>query len=143
MGCELHKVPSLNLVDANSFMKQGRKAAEDDPKGFYSNQFHNLSNYQGHYNKTGPEIWEQMGGYVDYFITGAGTGATLAGVSNFLKDQKRPRDAFSNTVKSYLADPQGSSLCMRVKYGTIFSAREKEGFKEKSPHRTMVEGIGL
>lgn len=42
-----------------------------------------------------------------------------------------------------MADPQGSSLHMRVKYGTIFSSMEKEGHKEKSPHRTMVEGIGL
>ena len=85
MGCELHKVQSLNFVDAGSFMKMGMKAAHEDPTGFYSNQFHNLSNYRGHFNNTGPEIWEQMQGDIDYFITGAGTGATLSGVSNFLK----------------------------------------------------------
>jgi cysteine synthase A len=84
-----------------------------------------------------------MQGYIDYFITGAGTGATLSGVSNYLKDQKKPKNSFSKNVISCLADPQGSSLHMRVKYGTVFSSREKEGHKERCPDRSMVEGIGL
>ena len=143
VGCELHKVPSRNIVDSDSFMQLGKKAAEDDPNGFYSNQFNNMSNYEGHYKNTGPEIWEQMKGNIDYFITGAGTGATLAGVSNYLKEKKKPKTSFSKTVTSCLADPQGSSLHMRVKYGTVFSSKEREGYKEKSPFRTMIEGIGL
>lgn len=77
-----------------------------------------------------------MEGELDYFITGAGTGATLAGVSLFLKEKIKD-------IKICLADPQGSSLHMKVLYGTTFSSREKEGFKERNPQRTMVEGIGL
>ena len=111
-------------------------AAEKDPEGFYSDQFHNLANFEGHKHQTGPEIYEQLEGNLDIFIAGAGTGGTIAGVSHYLKSQ-------NPSIKVFLADPQGSSLHMKVKYGTLFSSREKEGHKEKMPFRTMVEGVGL
>lgn len=136
IGCELIKVPPLNLIDSESFVKKGKAASGNDPNGFYADQFQNLSNYWGHFHHTGPEIYEQMEGDLDFFVTGAGTGATIAGVSVFLK-KKLPK------IKVCLADPQGSSLHMKVLFGTAFSFQEKEGFKERSPQRTMVEGIGL
>lgn len=95
-----------------------------------------MDNFQGHFTDTGPEIWQQTKGNIDYFVMGAGTGATIAGVSRFLKS-KNPN------IKAILADPQGSCLHWKVKYGTLFSARDKEGHKEKNPFRTVVEGIGL
>lgn len=136
IGCKLNKVESRNIVDNGNFVKVGLNAAKNDPKGYFSNQFNNPSNYIGHYTDTGPEIYEQMEGKLDYFVAGAGTGATLAGVSLYLKE-KDPR------IKTILADPQGSCLHSRVKYGTLFSTQDKEGFKEKAPNRTFVEGIGL
>lgn len=136
IGCELNKVPPLNLIDGGSFVKRGRKEAVEDRSGFYADQFQNISNFWGHYNHTGPEIYDQMEGNLDYFITGAGTGATIAGVGKYLREN-------IPNIEICLADPQGSSLHMKVLYGTVFSAQEKEGFKERCPQRTMVEGIGL
>lgn len=53
--------------------------------GFFADQFENLANFRAHYEGTGPEIWEQTGGKLDAFIAAAGTGGTVAGVSQFLK----------------------------------------------------------
>lgn len=53
--------------------------------GFFADQFENLANFRAHYEGTGPEIWEQVGGKLDAFVAAAGTGGTVAGVSRFLK----------------------------------------------------------
>lgn len=53
--------------------------------GFFADQFENLANFRAHYEGTGPEIWEQVGGKLDAFVAAAGTGGTVAGVSWFLK----------------------------------------------------------
>lgn len=58
-------------------------------------------------NPAGQEIWEQTAGRVDAFVSGAGTGGTLAGVSLYLK-QRRP------CVRVYLIDPPGSGLYNKV-----------------------------
>jgi len=57
----------------------------------------------------GQEIWEQTGGRVDAFVSGAGTGGTIAGVSCYLK-QRRPE------VQVFLIDPPGSSLYNKVRH---------------------------
>lgn len=53
--------------------------------GFFADQFENLANFRSHYEGTGPEIFEQTGGKLDAFIAAAGTGGTVAGVSQYLK----------------------------------------------------------
>lgn len=59
------------------------------------------------YGHVGAEIWKQTDGEIDAFVSGSGTGGTLAGVSHILK-KKNPR------VKVYLSDPPGSSLYNKV-----------------------------
>lgn len=66
----------------------------------------------------------------------AGTGGTLAGVSKYLKQNKA-------SVQIVLADPQGSGLHNKVKYGVLYTGEEREGYRKKNPFDSVTEGIGL
>jgi cystathionine beta-synthase len=71
------------------------------PGGYYFDQHNNRENNETHYHTTGPEIWEQMEGKIDYFVAGIGTGGTICGVAKFLKE-KDPH------IKIIGVDPVGS-----------------------------------
>ncbi|KAL8502740.1 hypothetical protein ACS0TY_021742 [Phlomoides rotata] len=75
----------------------------DGKGGFIADQFENLANFRAHYEGTGPEIWEQVGGKLDAFVAAAGTGGTVARVSRFLKEK-------NSAIKCFLIDPPGSCL---------------------------------
>ena len=105
-------------------------------RGFFANQFETEANWQAHFERTGPEIYRQCGGKLDAFVAGAGTGGTIAGVALYLKP-RLPK------VKIVLADPQGSGLFNRIKYGVMFSEKEKEGTRRRQQVDTIVEGIGI
>lgn len=66
------------------------KAAElkkEFPKAFIPNQFENKSNANAHFETTGVEIWEDMNGFVDFFVAGVGTGGTITGTGEYLKSK--------------------------------------------------------
>ena len=73
------------------------------PGSFIPNQFDNPANVAAHERTTGPEIWEDLGGQVDAFVAGVGTGGTLTGVGRFLRS-KNP------DVKLYAVEPDTSPL---------------------------------
>ncbi len=143
-GAEIEKVKPASIVDPNQYVNAARKGAltlKNDSStlanGVFADQFENDNNWRVHYNTTGPEIWEQMNHDIDYFITGSGTGGTIAGCSRFLKKVS------NNKVRVLLADPQGSGMYNRVKYGVMYDNVEKEGTRRRHQVDTLVEGIGL
>mmetsp|Transcript_45205 Transcript_45205/g.127654 ORF Transcript_45205/g.127654 Transcript_45205/m.127654 type:complete len:442 (-) Transcript_45205:207-1532(-) len=102
LGVQLVEVPPQKVWHPNHFVKLSGRLAERIG-GFWANQFDNVANRRAHYETTGPEIWEQMEGRVDAFVSSVGTGGTLAGVGMYLKE-KNPR------VKICLADVPGAVL---------------------------------
>jgi cysteine synthase A len=66
-------------------------------------QFKNQANPQAHYESTAPEIWRDLGGHIDYFVAGAGSGGTFTGIMRYLKE----RDP---SIRGVLADPVGSTM---------------------------------
>lgn len=66
-------------------------------------QFDNPANPRAHYETTGPEIYSQLDGQIDYFVAGAGSGGTFSGVARYLKEQ-------NPQIKGILADPIGSII---------------------------------
>ncbi|KAK2875404.1 hypothetical protein FQN49_001630 [Arthroderma sp. PD_2] len=120
--------PNIELMTSEAAAKQSR--------GFFADQFENSANWKAHYRTTGPEIYVQCEGKLDAFVAGAGTGGTIAGVARYLK----PRLSNMTVV---LADPQGSGLYNRVRYGVMFDTKEREGTRRRQQVDSIVEGIGI
>jgi len=70
-------------------LKKMQEITQAEPgKYFVVNQFVNPHNPEVHYRQTGPEIWRDMSGEIDFFVAGVGSGGTLQGVGKFLKEKK-------------------------------------------------------
>ena len=104
MGVEVHICPSEVGPDhPESYHSVAQRLSETIPNAVLANQYHNPMNAQAHYETTGPEIWEQMDGKIDWFVAGVGTGGTISGCAKFLKE-KNPK------IRSIGIDPVGSLL---------------------------------
>ena len=129
MGAELIEVPAVPYSNPNNYVKYSGRLAEtlakSEPNGaIWANQFDNVANRRGHYETTGPEIYDDLGGRVDGFVSAVGSGGTLAGVGLALKE----RDP---NVKIALADPPGAALYSFYTEGVL-----------KSEGSSITEGIG-
>ncbi|KAG8527102.1 uncharacterized protein KY384_008531 [Bacidia gigantensis] len=143
LGAIVERVPPAPIIDPEHFVNRARRLAlkhagnpELSGRGYFADQFENEANWHAHFDGTGPEIFRQCNGRVDAFVAGAGTGGTIAGVASYLE----PRLPL---VKVVLADPQGSGLYNRIKYGVMFDTREKEGTRRRQQVDSIVEGIGI
>ncbi len=96
----------INTPRADGMLGAERKAeelAKEIEGSVIINQFESEGNPRAHYETTGPEIYRQMDGKIDYFVAGAGSGGTFSGVLKYLKE-KDP------SIKGVLADPYGSII---------------------------------
>jgi cysteine synthase A len=128
-GAELVEVPAVPYSNPNNYVRySGRLAealAQTEPEGaVWANQFDNVANRAGHYETTGPEIFDDLDGRIDGFVSAVGTGGTLAGVGMALKE----RDP---GVLIALADPMGAALYSFYTTGEL-----------KSSGASVTEGIG-
>lgn len=88
LGVEIHLVDSsLPPESPDSYNNITPTIVNNTPDSYYPDQHNNRDNNEAHYHTTGPEIWEQMDGKIDYFITGIGTGGTLCGAGKYLKEK--------------------------------------------------------
>ena len=101
LGAEIVNTPREGgMLDAEA---KANALRESIPGAISLEQFHNPANPQAHYETTGPEIWRDLNGRVDYLVAGAGSGGTYSGIVRYLKE-KDP------AVKGVLADPVGSTM---------------------------------
>ena len=129
IGADLRLVPPKPYKDDGNYVKVAGRLAEElkstNNNGVvWANQFDNTANAKGHYETTGPEIWEQTDGKIDGFVCASGTGGTIGGVSKFLKEK-------NEDIKIYLSDPTGSALYNHIMNGEL-----------KAEGGSITEGIG-
>lgn len=129
-GADLRLVASTTYDDSSHYIHTAERlaqkmASKNEHGAFWARQFDNLANMNIHYNTTGAEIWDQTDGKVDGFICAVGTGGTLAGVSNALKER-------NPSIKIGLADPMGSAMFHHVNDGEL-----------KAEGGSIAEGIGI
>jgi cysteine synthase A len=84
-GAELLLTPAEKSI--GGAVEEVQKRVEKDPSIFVPQQFENPDNPEVHYLTTAKEIWEQLDGKVDIFVSGLGSGGTLCGVGRFLKER--------------------------------------------------------
>lgn len=84
LGAEVVRLRPVSITHPDHFVNAARRRAASEDNAVFADQFETAANFRAHL-KTGAEIWEQTGGRVDAFVSGAGTGGTIAGVSCYLK----------------------------------------------------------
>ncbi|WP_176083253.1 cysteine synthase A [Martelella sp. HB161492] len=129
LGAELIEVPAKPYKDPNNYVKLSGRLAEQlartDANGaIWANQFDNVANRQAHVETTAQEIWRDLDGKVDGFVSAVGSGGTFAGTGIGLKE-KNP------DIKVALADPDGAALFSYYTTGEL-----------KSAGNSITEGIG-
>lgn len=107
VGAEVIVCPTnVEPDDPRSYYSVARRLAKDIPNSFYVNQYDNLANREAHYEQTGPEIWEQTDGKITHLVVATGTGGTITGAGQFLKE-KNPAiqvwavDSYGSLLKKY------------------------------------------
>jgi len=125
LGAEVIVCPTaVDPDDPRHYHQVAHKLAKEIPNSYYPDQYSNPDNPRAHYETTGPEIWEDTAGKITHFVCGLGTGGTVTGVAQFLKE-KNPK------IQIIGVDPIGS----------IYYDYFKSGKKVKGS-TYVVQGIG-
>jgi cysteine synthase A len=120
----------LVLTEGAKGMKGAIARAEEirasDPKKYWTpGQFENPANPAIHRSTTGPEIWDDTDGNIDYFVAGVGTGGTITGVSQYIKKDK------GRAIQTVAVEPTTSSVLKNLKEG-----------RDPAPGPHKIQGIG-
>lgn len=126
-GAQIIVTPTSAPHDSpDNYVNTAIRIASETPNSFRINQYDNQKNPEAHYKTTGPEIWQQTGGKLDYFVASASTGGTITGVGRYLKEQ-------DPTIQVIMPDPIGSIYYDYFKTGKI---------PEGASCTYQIEGIG-
>ena len=127
MGAEVHVCPAnVPADDPRSYYKVAQRIHEETPGSIYINQYFNALNTAAHYRSTGPEIWSQTKGEITHLVACSGTGGTISGTAQYLKEQ-------NSNIKILGIDAYGSVLQKYHETGTLDP-------EEIYPYR--IEGLG-
>jgi cysteine synthase A len=129
LGAELVEVPALPYRNPNNYVHYSRRLAEmlakTEPNGaIWANQWDNTANRRAHIEMTSEEIWNDLDGKVDGFVSAVGSGGTLGGVSDGLKAKRKD-------IQIALADVPGAALYSYYTTGAL-----------KAEGSSITEGIG-
>ncbi len=124
-GAKVVVTPTAVPPDSpDSYYETARRIHSETPGSVMLEQYFNQRNPEAHYQTTGPEIWEQTEGNLDYIVIGIGTGGTMSGTAKYLKE-KNPK------IKAIGVDPEGS---------VFYDYFKTKNMIEPQPY--LVEGIG-
>jgi cystathionine beta-synthase len=113
LGAEVIVCPTnVEPEDPRSYYSVAARLEKEIPNAFLMNQYDNLANRQAHYETTGPEIWEQTEGRITHLVVTAGTGGTVTGTAQYLKE-KNP------DIQIWAIDVYGSLLTKYFRTGEI------------------------
>ncbi|MFK8028948.1 MAG: cysteine synthase A [Gammaproteobacteria bacterium] len=128
-GADVRLIPAVPYKNPEHFVHTSMRIAQEmnahqAGSAFWANQFENPANALIHQTTTGQEIWSQTEGQVDGFVCAVGTGGTLSGVGQALKEH-------NSDMRIALADPDGSALHNHFAFGEL-----------KIEGSSLTEGIG-
>ncbi len=133
-GSEVIVTPTAVAHDSpESYTEVAKQRVRETTNSILADQYENPKNPEAHYKTTGPEIWEQTAGQIDYFICGLGTGGTITGAAKFLKE-KNPN------IKVIGVDIKGSILqeyFYKKKYDPVFKTYKVEGIGQDYIPKTL------
>src|SRR5688572_2070552 len=113
LGAEVIVCPTnVEPENPRSYYSVAARLAKEIPNSYFPNQYDNLANRLAHYETTGPEIWKQTDGKVTHVVVTAGTGGTVTGLGQYLKE-KNP------AIQIWAIDVYGSLLTKYFKTGEI------------------------
>lgn len=134
LGAELVLTPQELSIDGSVKKAEELLAEMGDGKAFIPQQFTNPNNPDVHYQTTGPEIYEQLGGKVDIFVSGLGSGGTLQGIGKYLKE-KNPE------LKVVAVEPKNVSALLGHEPGLHSIQGIGDGFVPEVLDTSMIDDI--
>lgn len=127
VGAEVIVCPTnVDPEDPRSYYSVAKRLPKEIPNSFHMNQYDNLANRQAHYENTGPELWEQTEGKITHLVIATGTGGTITGTGQYLKEKNKD-------IKVWAIDVYGSLLKKYFETGEV---------DMKQVHPYITEGIG-